>query len=184
MMLGPMIVSVLLVSRQLTVTGLATLGGKPARDAVLFLEGAPKSKPLQGAKVDQTNMRFVPHVSVVTVGTTVRFPNDDTVMHNIFAHYDAKRFDLGMYARGTSKSVAFPKAGLVALLCNVHPEMSAYIYVVDTPYFGVSDSKGRFRIDNVEPGRYTVKAWHESGRTFTQSVNLGQDTALEVKLGR
>jgi plastocyanin len=122
------------------------MGNGGAREAVIYLEGGQKAVPLPHAMVDQRNKTFVPHVSVVTVGTTVRFPNDDTVFHNVFAYFQAKRFDLGIYPRGASKSETFDKPGLVALLCNIHSNMSAYIVVVDTPYYAVSDSSGRFLI--------------------------------------
>ena len=88
---------------------------------------------------------FLPHVSVVTAGTLVHFPNDDTVFHNVFAYFQAKKFDLGMYPRGATKSVTFDKPGLVVLLCNVHSDMSAYIMVVDTPYYAVTDKRGQYR---------------------------------------
>src|SRR3569833_3568471 len=106
--------------------------GKPAREAVVYLEGDSLTSnngatgyavPLKSAMVDQRNKTFIPHVSVITTGTKVRFPNDDTVFHNVFAYYQAKKFDLGMYPRGASKTVTFDKPGLVALLCNVHSQM-------------------------------------------------------------
>jgi hypothetical protein len=119
--------------------------------------------------VDQRNKMFIPHVSVVTQGTTVQFPNDDTVFHNVFAYFQAKKFDLGMYPHGASKSVHFDKAGLVVLQCNIHSDMSAYIMVVDTPYYAVTDAQGRFHIANVPDGTYTLHAWHESGAALTQA---------------
>jgi len=168
------------------VAGRAIFAGKrPANEAVVYLEGGRKAAPMAKVVVDQRNKTFLPHVSVVTVGTTVVFPNHDTVFHNVFAYYNAKKFDLGMYPRGASKSVTFDKTGLVALLCNVHSEMSAYIMVVDTPYFAVTDRDGRFRLSNVPSGTYTLHVWHESGAMCTQTVTVtGGDCNVDLTLTR
>lgn len=143
-----------------------------AKDSVVYLEGTKKSEPMAKAMIDQRSKVFAPHVSIVTRGTTVHFPNNDTVFHNVFAYFNAKKFDLGNYPRGASRSVTFDRAGLVAILCNIHSEMSAYIMVVDTPYFAVTDSKGHFNIHNVPPGEYTLHAWHESGYTLQQRITV------------
>ena len=156
-----------------TLSGQAILAGKGgASQAVVYLEGAAKGTPLPRAVVDQRDKMFEPHISVVTRGTTVHFPNDDTVFHNVFAYFQAKKFDLGMYPRGASKQVTFDRTGLVVLLCNIHSDMSAYIMVVDTPYYAVTDKQGRFHIAGVPPGTYTLHAWHESGSVLTESVTV------------
>ena len=156
------------------VSGMISDGHGAARGAVVYLTGnTAQPLPMTTAMVDQRDKMFTPHVSVVTRGTTVRFPNDDTVFHNVFAYFQAKKFDLGMYPRGTTKKVTFDKTGLVIILCNVHSYMSAYIMVVDTPYYAVSDSSGHFRLPNVPPGTYTLHGWHESGATLTQTVTVG-----------
>ena len=169
-----------------TVSGTVTDARGAARSAVVYLTGGSASPPpLTTAKVDQRDKTFTPHVSVVTRGTTVRFPNDDTVFHNVFAYFQAKKFDLGMYPRGTTKKVTFDKTGLVIILCNVHSYMSAYIMVVDTPYYAVSDDAGRFRLPNVPPGTYTLHGWQESGATLTQTVSVGRGPqTLALSLAR
>ena len=168
-----------------TVGGTATAGRGNVRGAVIYLEGGAHAAPLANAVVDQRDKMFMPHVSVVTRGTTVRFPNDDTLFHNVFAYFQAKKFDLGMYPRGASKQVTFDKTGLVIVLCNVHSDMSAYIMVVDTPYYAVSDSQGRFRLPDVPPGTYTLHAWHESGAALTETVTVGsQPQTLALALAR
>jgi len=155
------------------ITGQATISGRgPANQAVVYLEGEKRAIPLAKAVIDQRNKMFLPHVSVITLGTTIEFPNHDTVFHNVFAYFDAKKFDLGMYPRGASKSVKFEKKGLVSVLCNVHSEMSAYIMIVDTPYYAISDRQGRYQIKDVSPGTYVLHAWHESGTTFTRTVTI------------
>ena len=159
--------------------------GRFASNAVVYLEGGPRSTPMQHVVVDQRDREFIPHVSVVTVGTTVDFPNNDTVFHNVFAEYQAKRFDLGMYPRGTSKHQTFDKPGLVAMMCSVHSEMGAYIMVVDTPYYAVADKHGLFLIKNVKPGKYTLKVWHESGQLESRQITVtDQNTVLEVRTSR
>jgi len=154
--------------------------GKPAKEAIIYLDGGAVSAPLASAMVDQRNKAFIPHVLVITQGTRVRFPNDDTVFHNVFAYYQAKKFDLGMYPRGASKTVTFDKPGLVALLCNVHSSMSAFIMVVDTPYYAVTDTDGRFHIANVAAGSYTLHGWHESGGQAMETVSVDGDVHDKV----
>ncbi len=155
------------------------------RSAVVYLSGGASAPPLPNAVVDQRDKMFTPHVSVVTRGTTVRFPNDDTLFHNVFAYFQAKKFDLGMYPRGTTKKVTFDKAGLVILLCNVHSSMSAYIMVVDTPYYAVSDSTGHFRLPAVPAGTYTLHSWQESGAVLTRTVAIGsKPQTLTLALAR
>ena len=167
------------------VTGQVTLTRGAAGGAIVYLEGGAPALPLARAVVDQRNKMFEPHVLVVTRGTTVRFPNDDTIFHNVFAYFQAKKFDLGMYPRGATKSITFDKTGLVVLLCNVHSDMSAYIMVVDKPYYAVTDSQGRFRMPSVPPGTYTLHAWHESGATLTKTVTVGgQSVLLTLPLAR
>ena len=156
-----------------TISGHVSLASKAdAGSAVVYLTGDFHAEPLHNAIVDQRDRTFIPHVSVVTVGTTVRFPNDDTVLHNVFAYFNAKKFDLGMYPRGQSKPVKFDKPGIVDLLCNIHPDMSAYIMVVDTPYYAVASDHGQFEIKGVPAGNYTLHAWHESGQETEQQLTV------------
>lgn len=162
-------------------------GSTPAKLAAVWLEGerAEPAPPLAHAVIDQRDKAFKPHVLMITRGTTVTFPNNDTVFHNVFAYFEARKFDLGMYPRGASRKQTFDKNGIVALLCNVHPQMSAYIVVVDTPYYRVADSDGHFQIDGVPPGAYTVHVWHESGAVLTQKITVpaqaGEPLTLTLK---
>lgn len=167
------------------VHGKVTLSnGKPASSCVVFLEGQAHSKPMAHAVLDQRDRRFIPHVLVVTVGTEVAFPNNDTIFHNVFADYDAKRFNLGMYARGQTRHQTFGKPGLVALMCSVHPDMSAYIMVVDTPYHAVADAKGEFSISGVPAGNYKLRVWHESDQILSQSLHVDGDANLSLATHR
>lgn len=167
------------------VTGTVQLPSKKAAgSAVVSLEGIKKATPLSKYIVDQRDKMFLPHISVVPTGTSVEFPNNDTVFHNVFAYFNAKKFDLGMYPRGKSKTERFDKAGVVALFCNVHSEMSAYIVVVDTPYYAIADKKGKFAVKNVPPGTYTMHTWHESGAVSEQKITVGANTSANIVLAK
>jgi plastocyanin len=111
--------------------------------------------------MDQQGLRFVPHVLPIQVGTTVEFANNDPLAHNVFSISSPKRFNLGLYGRGTSRRVKFDQPGVVQLLCNVHQEMSAFIVIVRNPYFARTDKDGSFHIDNVPSGRHRLRVWHE-----------------------
>lgn len=124
------------------------------------IEG-PFAEPKEPAVMDQKGLRFVPHVLAILVGTTVEFPNSDPVSHNVFSISDVKRFNLGMYPRGTIHRIKFEQAGVVELLCNVHIEMSAYIVVLKNPYFARTEPDGTYRIEGVPAGKHRLRCWHE-----------------------
>lgn len=132
--------------------------------AVLFLKtfkGQSKPKLIENAKLTQQNQMFEPHVIVVTVGSTVGFPNADNVYHNVFSFSKTKTFDLGRYAQGKSKSVTFDKPGIVDVFCEIHSSMRAFIIVVPNDYYTTPDENGEFTISNVPAGTFTIGAWHE-----------------------
>ena len=109
----------------------------------------------------QHHKTFEPHVLVVAVGSVVEFPNRDPFFHNVFSLFEGKRFDLGLYEAGVTNSVRFDREGVSYLFCNIHPEMSAVVVSVNTPYYGVSDRSGRVSIPDVPDGRYEVHYWAE-----------------------
>ncbi len=123
-------------------------------------------------KLVQRNKVFEPHMLVIHVGTVVQFPNKDPFFHNVFSLFDGKRFDLGLYEAGSAKSVRFDRPGVSSLFCNIHPQMSAVVVTVDTPYYGVSDAKGRISIHEVPDGRYQVQVWSE--RSTPDSLKLAE----------
>jgi plastocyanin len=125
--------------------------------------GAISEPQLKRQKLIQSHKTFEPHVLVVQVGSVVDFPNRDPFFHNVFSLFEGKRFDLGLYEAGATNSVRFDRVGVSFLFCNIHPEMSAVVVSVDTPYFGVSDNAGRITIANVPDGRYEVHYWSERG---------------------
>lgn len=111
--------------------------------------------------ITQKNKSFSPHVLAVPVGTSVEFPNKDPFFHNVFSLFQGKRFDLGLYEAGSSRTVLFDKPGVSFVFCNIHPNMSAYVLALETPYFGVSDKQGNLIISGVPAGDYQLHVWYE-----------------------
>jgi plastocyanin len=144
-------------------------------DTEMRVDAAPKKVTIR-----QTNEEFVPHVVAVTAGSTVDFPNDDLVFHNVFSLSRVATFDLGRYPRSTSKARSFAKPGIVKVFCHLHSHMSAIVRVFPHPYFVIPDRDGRFTIPSVPAGRYAVTAWHERAGEVTHSAMLETDGASEV----
>jgi hypothetical protein len=110
----------------------------------------------------QKNRTFIPHLQVIPVGTAVEFPNADPFFHNVFSLFDGKRFDLGLYEAGTSKSVTFSRAGVSYIFCNIHPEMSAVVLALTTPLYKIADGNDSFVLSHIPPGDYMLHVWIES----------------------
>ncbi|MEE9234003.1 MAG: plastocyanin/azurin family copper-binding protein [Candidatus Acidoferrales bacterium] len=167
-----------------TIEGRVQKGGLDAdlSNFVLSLEDiqGPFPPPVELAVMDQKELRFVPHLLVIQVGTTVEFPNSDLVSHNVFSISDAKRFNLGLYSRGTVRRIKFDKPGVVKLLCNVHLEMSAYIVVLKNPYFARTGADGTFRIPNVPAGRHRLRCWHERLEAKEQEIEIPTTGTIQV----
>jgi len=122
---------------------------------------APELKPTHGV-LRQKNKSFEPHLLAVTKGSIVDFPNLDPWFHNVFSLFNGKKFDLGLYEAGTTRTVHFDREGVSYIFCNIHPEMSAVVVVVSSPYYGVVLKNGEFSIFDVPPGRYTLHVWSEN----------------------
>ena len=127
------------------------------RRSVVYLETAPQGAfevppPRAHAVLDQRNEAFAPYVLAVSVGTTVDFPNSDRTYHNVFSLSKARRFDLGRYPRGESRSVRFDEPGVVRVFCEIHSHMNAFILVFAHRYFATTEADGRYRIDDVRRG--------------------------------
>jgi plastocyanin len=159
------------------VKGTITIGGKPTSDVVVSVEGLPvgalsSQRLAKKAGMDQREMKFIPLVLPVVVGTTVEFPNNDKNWHNVFSTSDVKKFDLGLYAPGKSRSAVFDKPGVVRILCNVHPDMEAYVVVKSHPYFAPSDARGNYRLNGIPLGKYSLEVWHPEFGTRTVPFEL------------
>jgi len=154
------------------------------QDVVVYIEevnGNDYPAPEEKGVLDQLNLTFVPHVIAVQKGTKIDFPNSDSVRHNLYSPPDCcKQFNLGTYDVGVVKTVEFDQICSVPLLCNVHAEMSAYVLVLENPYFSVTGKDGVFKIENVPPGTYKVSAWHEKLRTVTKDVTVEAGKAANV----
>lgn len=117
--------------------------------------------PVQHYTVVQRHREFKPHLIVIPVGSVVDFPNKDPFFHNVFSLFDGKRFDLGLYEAGSTKSVTFSREGVSYIFCNIHPEMSAVILTLTTSLYSIGDASGAFRVANVPPGDYEMHIWIE-----------------------
>jgi hypothetical protein len=160
----------------------------PDSRAVLWLTpskgwtGSPPRSQNLGPKPQllQKNKQFVPHVLAVEVGSVVDFPNHDPFFHNVFSLFDGKRFDLGLYEAGSTRSVHFDRVGICYIFCNIHPQMSAIVIVVDTPYFAVTNKQGDVVIPDVPVGQYKLNVWEEhcspsNLKEASREVTIGTD---------
>jgi plastocyanin len=152
------------------------------------ISGKTFPAPTQHPVIDQKGLVFQPHVTVVQVGTTVDFLNSDSVAHNVFwtsiGGNKKLGHNLGTWPKGERKSFKFDAPGAVPILCNVHPEMSAYLVVAPTPYFATSDQMGNYKIENVPDGSYTVTAWHEGAKNQSKPVTVSGDTKADFTLSK
>lgn len=172
--------------------------GMPARRAapdrrrsVVYLDTAPlgafEQPAPRRATMDQRNETFVPHVLALTAGTVVDFPNSDQTYHNVFSLSRTRPFDLGRYAAGRSKPVRFDRPGIVRVFCDIHSHMSAFILVFGHRFFAVTEADGRYRIDRIPPGSYSVRVWNGLLAGEVRQVRVpegGGEVELNFLLGR
>jgi plastocyanin len=187
------LLTTLLLIAAVTVTAVAgTIEGKvsPGKSVVYVdaIQGKTFPAPTQKPLLSQTALVFNPHLLVVQQGTTVEFQNNDSVQHNVFwpsmGGNKKEGHNLGTWPKGDKRSFTFEQAGVVPLLCNVHPEMSAYIVVSPTPYFAETDASGNFKIDNVPDGKYNVVAWHEGSKLQTKPVDVSGIGKVDFSLAK
>ena len=165
-------------------------------DFVVYVEGSfgtniPPSTNVTSVateRIAQHGAMFTPHVLPVMAGTTVEWPNDDSIYHNVFSVSDAKNFDLGLYKGNPSnKRITFDKPGRVDVFCSIHSEMHCIVLVLENPYFASTDGKGDYKISNIPPGKYKLKAWHErlpadeKEITVPETGEVRVDFALGIK---
>ena len=158
--------------------------------SVVWLEAPGRTFPKADKPLvmSQKSLRFTPHILMVPAGTTVDFLNGDDVQHNIFwpaINGDkALSHTLGTWPKGQTRMFEFTKAGIVPLLCNVHPEMAGFIIVTPTPFAAETDEAGSFNISGVPSGSYTMTAWHEGYKTQTKTVMVASDMKVEITLAK
>ena len=155
--------------------------GAALEDAVVWVmpksPAAPRAR--REAAIEQVNKQFVPLVTVVQAGTMIRFPNRDEIRHHVYSFSPPKPFEIKLYAGTPADPVLFDKPGLVVLGCNIHDQMIAYVYVVETPFFAKAARDGRVRIEGLPAGDYEVHAWHyaQAAAPQAQSLRLRADEA-------
>ena len=153
------------------------------RDFVVYIDHpAPAVKrPTPVIKtISQKGATFIPHVTPIAVGTTIEWPNQDEIYHNVFSISDAKQFDLELYRSPEIKRVPFDKPGRVDVFCSIHTTMNCVILVLENPWFALSDAKGNYTITNVPPGTYKLRAWHERLPPQTQDVTVTESGQIKV----
>jgi len=185
---------VMAVAAMTSLASAGTISGKVSGvngESVVYVEAiAGKTFPAPTAKpvIDQKGLMFQPHLVVVEQGTTVEFLNSDKVAHNVFwpsvGGNKKLTHNLGTWPQGEKRAFKFDNPGAVALLCNVHPEMSGYVVVTPTPYFATTDKTGVYKIENVPDGSYTVTAWHEGAKNQSKPVTVAGDSKADFTLSK
>ena len=166
-----------------TVRGKVVVAGQKSNaNAVISIEApglkfAPAPEPI---KIDQKGFRFIPHITVIAPGTTVRFLNNDPEPHNVYS--PEGRYNLGTWPTGATRDHTFDKPGIYSQLCNIHPDMLAYVVVLETPHFAVTDSTGSFEVGGVPPGKYLVWAWHEKKDGLEREITVEAGRVLDLDL--
>jgi len=152
-------------------------------NTVVYIEKATGNfkPPAKNPVMDQKNLVFVPRVLPIIAGTTIDFLNNDDVLHNVFTPDACAKFDLGTYPKGQIKSHKYDKEGCqTVVLCNVHPEMEAYVIVLQNPYFALTDKDGNFSIEKVPAGKYVLKVWNEKLKAADQNITVPSSGKIEV----
>jgi plastocyanin len=153
-----------------------------ASEVVVYLEGGKGKPKPELATIAMKGKEFLPRVVVVPLGSTVSFPNQDPIFHNVFSVSGENRFDLDRYKKPNAGSWTFQKPGVVRVYCNIHPQMIATVLVVESGFFARPATDGTFTIENVPPGDYALRAWHERGGEAAVDVKVGAGASAATTL--
>lgn len=162
---------------------------RPA-DAVVYLvplgqapDAAPDTAAAPIVTIDQRDLRFVPRVLALPPGSTVAFVNSDPLLHNVFSPPEpGPGFDLGVYAMGERREIRFGESGGHVILCHIHPEMLAYVVIVDSPYRTTTDREGRFRLEGIPTGRYELRVWHRRLKSPSLPIEVTPSASISLDL--
>ena len=152
---------------------------------MVYITGFKTGAPAGIVDIKQKSKRFDPDILPVVAGQQVRFPNQDTIYHNVFSISPLTQFDLGQYKKvDPPKMVTFENYGVVPIYCNIHPEMITYVVVLENSAFALTDKDGVFRINDLPPGTYTINAWRPKAKRISQSIVIqaGQNTEFRIEL--
>lgn len=152
---------------------------------LVYITGFKSEVPGEIPDLVQKNMNFYPEILPIVVGQKVRFPNQDDIYHNVFSISHVKAFDLGQYKRTEPpKTVIFEKPGLVSVFCNIHPQMIAYVVVLENKAYAMTDKDGTFQVPDVPPGAYTINAWLPNAERATKQVLVepGQRSVINLAI--
>jgi len=166
-----------------TISGTITDKRGVTVDAVVYIEDSAGefAPPKEHLVMDQKNLAFTPHIIPILIGTTVDFLNSDDILNNVFTpSWAGHKFNLGTYPKGIVRSFTFDRLGEVVILCNIHPEMEAYIIILSNPFFAVTDKTGKFTISGVPSGRYTLRTWHERLKPQTKQISVRENNTTVV----
>lgn len=165
-----------------------SVAGTAVEDAVVYMEPKNKVSATGGSSVSiaQKNKAFTPLVTAIQIGTSITFPNKDSVRHHVYSFSPAKAFELKLYSGVPSTPVVFDKAGTVVLGCNIHDQMLAFIHIVDTPYFAKSDASGKVKLSDLPSGDYLLKVWHyklkKENVTVDKLVSIKNSEAIQMTI--
>lgn len=148
--------------------------GKAIKDAVITLTPTTKIKLRTGKTyiIDQVNKTYVPHVTIIPVKSNISFPNKDNIHHHVYSFSETRKFELPLYEGTPTEPVTFNKSGIVVLGCNIHDWMRAYIFITDTPYYGLSGESGSITIKNVPKGKYSLRVWHPRIKNYSDKNTI------------
>lgn len=172
------------VSGQLSMQERAGARTTDLSSAVVWLQASGNARPAPPSTVQivMESRQYVPRVRVVTTGSRVDFPNQDPFRHNVFSKSGPGEFDLGLFGRGESKGARFDRPGVHPVFCNIHARMLAFVVVVATPYVTQAGLDGRFSVNGVPDGEYTLHVWHDRGGEHQRKINITASGTTDVNV--